>query len=81
MQVSTELLTPTLTLKFVPPAPARGPLTSSRSGNLLPQTPCSWRRQIKKSYRERKGKKEKKKQQKISKKEKDIQKAEKRDAT
>lgn len=70
----------TNTEDLFPPSPDIRPLDSSRSGSLLPQTQCSWRRQIKKSYRERKGEKKEKKQ-KISKKEKDIQKARKRHAT
>lgn len=50
----------TNTEDLFPPSPDIRPLNSSRSGSLLPQTQCSWRRQIKKSYRERKGEKREK---------------------
>lgn len=76
MQVSKRAsFRDTNTEDLFPPSPDIRPLISSRSGSLLPQTQCSWRKQIKKSYRERKGEKKRKKQR-ISKKRKAFKKQE-----
>lgn len=77
MQVSKRAsFQDTNTEDLSPPPPDIRPLNSSRSGSLLPQTQCSWRRQIKKSYRERKGKK-REKNRRLAKKRKTFKKQEK----